>query len=253
MKRIAVLGDIHGCIDELTELYDRLSHESLDAIWTTGDLVDRGPDSGAVIDFCIKHGIRSTLGNHEHTTLSKWKAYQRGLVFKNPDKMRTLKQLNEKHVAWIESLPLLHCVDELNLVLVHGGLWPIPIYAQPLNVIRAQMIINPAHVKSLNIGRCKWWGPDAVKMGYTENGLRRQGWHRWYEIYNLKEDVIYGHSVFTKPFVHQLPGCGRTVGIDTGSCFGGPLTGIVISENWIEKTISIPPKAVYAFKIEATE
>lgn len=249
--RIAVIGDIHGCIDELTELYGKLEHESLDAIWTTGDLVDRGPDSGAVIDFCRSKGIGATMGNHEHTTLSKWKAFQRGQRFKNPDKMRTLAQLNDERVKWMEELPLLHCIDALNLVLVHGGLWPIPIYAQPLNVIRAQMIRQPSHIKSACIGRSKWWGNDAQKMGYTEADIYKRGWRRWYEIYDLPHDVVYGHSVFAWPYEHRaFTHAGRTLGIDTGSCFGGNLTAAIIGPNWVEKFISSPPKAIYAFKLD---
>lgn len=241
MTSIAVIGDIHGCIDEFTELYEKLCHESIDEIWTTGDLVDRGPDSGACIDFCIKYNIRSTMGNHEHTTLQKWKAHKRGMLFRNPDKTRTLNQLNDERVAWMTDLPLLHCVDDLNLVLVHGGLWPIPIYAQPLNVIRAQMI------KLREYGKCKWWGDDAIKMGYTEEEITTKGWRRWYEIYNRPENVVYGHSVFAKPFDYRaFPDAGRTLGIDTGSCFGGKLTAAIIGPDWVKKFVTVNPRANYA-------
>ncbi len=242
--RIAVIGDIHGCIDELTELYGKLCHESLDDIWAAGDLVDRGPDSGAVIDFCRENFIYSVKGNHEDTTLSKWKAYQRGLKFRTPDKMRTLTQLNEERVAWLEALPRLHVIDKINTVIVHGGLWPVPLFAQPPNVIRAQMI-HPH-----KIGKSKWWGEDAVKMGYTEADLRREGWHRWYEIYNRPENVVYGHSVFGIPFQHRVGDAGTSLGIDTGSCFGGRLTAAIIGPNWVEKFISVKPRDVYAgFKL----
>jgi hypothetical protein len=143
------------------------------------------------------------------------------------------------------ALPLLHCIDELNLVIVHGGLWPYPIYAQPLNVIRAQMI----HPRKY--GSSKWWGSDAEKMGYTEESLRKEGWSRWYEIYNRPENVVYGHSVFGVPYEHQaFPTAGKTLGIDTGSCFGGNLTAAIIGPNWVEKFVSVPPRAIYAFKLD---
>lgn len=38
MKRIAVIGDIHGCIDELNLLYKAICHHSIDEIWHVGDL-----------------------------------------------------------------------------------------------------------------------------------------------------------------------------------------------------------------------
>lgn len=38
IKRIGVIGDIHGCFEELIELYNALSHLELDEIWCLGDL-----------------------------------------------------------------------------------------------------------------------------------------------------------------------------------------------------------------------
>lgn len=242
--RIAVVGDSHGCIDELTELYSKLEHESLDEIWCVGDLVDRGPDSGAVIDFLREKGINSVFGNHEQSITNGWPVYLKHGKVRNPDKGRTMSQLNQAQIDWLLALPKLHCIDPLNLVIVHGGLWPVPIFAQPLNVIRAQMI------HSRKFGSCKWWGKDAIKMGHTEAELRQKGWARWYEVYNRPENVIYGHSVFSIPYQHQaFPHAGKTLGIDTGSCFGGDLTAAIVGPNWVEKFISVKPRAVYAFKL----
>ena len=60
-QRIAIFGDCHGCPEELKQLVGALSWLSLDAIFSTGDLVDRGPDSGAVVDFCRLNGIKKVL------------------------------------------------------------------------------------------------------------------------------------------------------------------------------------------------
>ena len=43
-KKVAIIGDIHGCYDELNQLLDRIDWSPRDHILIlTGDLIDRGP------------------------------------------------------------------------------------------------------------------------------------------------------------------------------------------------------------------
>jgi Calcineurin-like phosphoesterase len=49
-----VIGDIHGCPDELTRLVDKLPLNSSDRLIFLGDYVDRGPDSKGVISYLIE-------------------------------------------------------------------------------------------------------------------------------------------------------------------------------------------------------
>lgn len=66
MKSHIVIGDIHGCFDELQELLAKVAATSSDVIVSVGDLVDRGPEPGRVVEF-----FRTTpntvvlMGNHE--------------------------------------------------------------------------------------------------------------------------------------------------------------------------------------------
>lgn len=71
-----VIGDIHGCMDELTALVRELPLQSGDTLVFLGDYVDRGPNSRGVIDFILDlHGqgeyeIHCLKGNHEDMLLS---------------------------------------------------------------------------------------------------------------------------------------------------------------------------------------
>jgi serine/threonine protein phosphatase 1 len=47
---ISVVGDVHGCIDELRALWERLAPGSEDRVVFVGDLVRKGPDSDAVVE-----------------------------------------------------------------------------------------------------------------------------------------------------------------------------------------------------------
>ena len=229
-RRVALIGDIHGCIRELEELYRKLTHLSIDEVFHVGDLVDRGPDSGAVIDFCIRNKINGVMGNHEDSILNLWARYKKdGFLPKSPDKSRTISQLNAERVKYLSALPKLHVFDDLNTLIVHGGVWPhLPLYAQPLNVIRAQMI----NTDTCNLGRSRWWGVNAAKSEHqkTEAESYLEGWRRWYELYDGHQNVVFGHSVFRNPFTHKNEGTGTVYGIDQGGCFGGYLTALIIPD-----------------------
>jgi hypothetical protein len=242
MKKIAAIGDVHACIEEFEQLLKRLEWLSLDAVYHLGDLVDRGPDSGAVIAMCREKGIRGILGNHEESILKHYKRVSEGgEPPQNEDKKRTLSQLTLEDISYLKNLPLLESFPDLNTVLVHGGVWPgLTFEKQPKNVVRAQMI------NFKKIGDTRWWGKDAPlhKSGRTEDQNREDGYVRWYEIYDRPEQVFYGHSVFTQPFIYQREGFGKTIGIDTGSCFGGALTAAIIDdgEPWF---VSVKAKKVW--------
>jgi len=232
--KLALFGDVHGCIDELTELYQALCHESLDEICSLGDLVDRGPDSGAVVAFCKEHQIKLTQGNHESSILSHHKTQLKNPLHspKNEDKRRTLGSIRPEDWEYLDA-PLLHVWDDLNVVAVHGGLYPrLPLWAQPQTVKYLQMI-HPRYM-----GRTEWWGYE------EEAGYHAQGWRRWTEVYEHEQLCVYGHSVYPEPhFVNN------TLGLDTGCVFGGSLTAVILPDR---KFISVRAKRQYAERRKST-
>ena len=64
---IAIIGDIHGCLNTLKELVDKINdkYPSID-IYCVGDLVYRGNFSYEVIEFVNSRNIRFTPGNHDY-------------------------------------------------------------------------------------------------------------------------------------------------------------------------------------------
>jgi hypothetical protein len=192
----------------------------------------------------MRNGIKGVKGNHEDNILNLYDRHVKsGWLPKAEDKCRTISQLNTSRAEWIRALPNLHILEELNTVLVHGGLWPfLPLHAQPLNVIRAQMI-NPNEP-----GRSRWWGRGAAESKHqkTEGESRAEGWSRWYEIYDGPWNVVFGHSVFKKPFVHKNESAGTIYGIDQGSCFGGYLTALILPEG---KFVQVRVKQAYVGRV----
>ncbi|MEJ6560028.1 MAG: metallophosphoesterase, partial [Akkermansiaceae bacterium] len=67
--RTLAIGDIHGCLDALKNIWKAIDPQPDDRIIFMGDYVDRGPDCKGVIDFLIglkdQFDITFLSGNHE--------------------------------------------------------------------------------------------------------------------------------------------------------------------------------------------
>lgn len=237
MRRIGFIGDIHGCIDELRELHRLLVLEGVDEVWCTGDYVDRGPDSEAVIQYCIEHNIRGVCGNHDSVIRELNAFWVSGGKTKFPtrseDKQRTLSQLSPSSIKYLEQLPWLAVFDDLNTVLVHGGLFPhIPLYEQ---LKHGHMLCRLQLIRRWDYQETRWFNID--RKGRTEEQNRQERFHRWYHLYDGPQNIVFGHSVFPEPLVYQNENCGTCYGIDQGGVFGGSLTGLILPD---VKFISVP-------------
>ncbi|HEX4508730.1 MAG TPA: metallophosphoesterase, partial [Burkholderiaceae bacterium] len=69
--RTLFVGDVHGCLDELTALL-RLAavDDARDRVILVGDVTAKGPDSQGVLALIREHGYRAVLGNHDAKVLS---------------------------------------------------------------------------------------------------------------------------------------------------------------------------------------
>jgi bis(5'-nucleosyl)-tetraphosphatase (symmetrical) len=118
------IGDIQGCHAELVRLLDYLGFSpSRDRLWLVGDLVNRGPDSLAVLRFVKGLGERAitVLGNHDLHLVMQSEGHGKTsaedtlkAVLDAPDR--------EELIAWLRARPLFHVEDEF--AMVHAGLLP---------------------------------------------------------------------------------------------------------------------------------
>ena len=75
-----VIGDVQGCFNELIKLTKKIKfNPSQDKLIFAGDLVNRGPQSLEVLEFCLqnKKSIKAVLGNHDLYLLSLIKSNQK--------------------------------------------------------------------------------------------------------------------------------------------------------------------------------
>ena len=71
-SRTIIVGDVHGCLNELKNLLQECSYDRAeDRIVFVGDLVNKGPDSARVVQYAREINAFSVRGNHDDALLSK--------------------------------------------------------------------------------------------------------------------------------------------------------------------------------------
>jgi protein phosphatase len=237
-----IIGDVHGCIDELIELLDQLGYcaelagsgSERSAITRAplrrravfvGDLVDRGPatpDVLRVVMAMVEAGQAWCVpGNHDNKFM-RWLQGRpvkltHGLDISTSQMRQEAESFHHRARAFIEALPHYLQLDHGRLVVAHAG-------------IREDMI-----------GRTS----DSVRrfclFGDTDNQHDAHGLpirYHWAADYSGEPAIVYGHTPVAAP-----EWVNNTLCIDTGCVFGGALTAL----RWPEReVIAVPARDTYA-------
>ena len=226
--RTIVVGDVHGCRDEVERLLDVLRFSAGDSLYFVGDLLSRGPDPEGVLALIRRTGAKSVRGNHDDA-LSKWRAAQQTGVSDPPIKgsqRRVAELLDESDWELIESLPLHLDLPDHGVRLVHAGVVPgIPIDQQPVEAFLSMRYLGP-HNEPIEKGGTVLWG------------TRYQG----------PPHVVFGHNAQPEPQIHPW-----ATGIDTAAVYGGRLTAMVLergqevppADRRRDALVSVPANAAY--------
>lgn len=135
-----LIGDIQGCDSALQHLLDKIAFSpSRDTLYLMGDLVNRGPDSLAVMRRTVQMGAsaRCLLGNHDLHLL----AVAQGVrprhrndtldgVLQAPDRDGLLEWLRTQSMAMLENL------HGHEVLMVHAGVLPCWTAQQTLALAR---------------------------------------------------------------------------------------------------------------------
>jgi protein phosphatase len=247
-----IIGDVHGCADELEELLGRLGYvasESIPGLGATdpetgsenvfihpagrkavfvGDLVDRGPrvlDVVRIVHNMVQYGSGLCVpGNHDVKLLKKLLGRDvqitHGLA-------QTLAEINalpdeargpfcEQLIAFLDRLVSHYVLDDSKLVVAHAGM--------------------KQEMQGRGSGRVREFALYGETTGETDEfGLPVR--HNWAAEYRGPAMVVYGHTPVPEP-----DWLNRTVNIDTGCVFGGKLTALRYPER---EFASVPARQTY--------
>ena len=121
------IGDLQGCHAEFMALIGRIGFDARrDRLWLTGDLVNRGPDSLAVLREVKSLGdaVTVVLGNHDLHLLAM--AYAPRGVRKRERELEAVLDAPDaaELLHWLAARPLLHRERGVAWTLIHAGLPP---------------------------------------------------------------------------------------------------------------------------------
>lgn len=251
MSRSIFIGDIHGCLDEFEALIKKLELGRDDTVFCAGDFMDRGPKPAECVRLARESGFRAVIGNHDEKHL-RWRRHEdrraANPAYKNPMRPMPPERLAENaaltaaDIAWLEGLPIV--LEALpGWLVVHAGLFP------KLS-LEAQLRDKETRDKLIRIR----WVDKAGEFVPLEDDTAADGppgSRPWMEAYDGKYNVVYGHAVhsLSSPRVDVQthgPVETKTFGIDTGCCFGGALTALVIEPQRCVEVVQVRARKAYA-------
>ena len=233
-----IIGDIHGCFDELVELLKELGYEistqpdgetivkppeGRKAIFV-GDFVDRGPKVSEVLRLVMwmqkADAAICVPGNHD---IKLVRALHGRKVNPTHGLAETLSQLEKESTEFktqiaefIDGLVSHYVLDNGKLVVAHAGM--------------------KAELQGRASGRVREFALYGETTGETDEfGLPIRS--NWADEYRGDAMVVYGHTPVAEP-----QWMNRTINIDTGCVFGGTLTALRYPE---KELVSVPAHQTY--------
>jgi protein phosphatase len=237
-----IIGDIHGCYDELQLLLKQLGYqfdlsehgeispgpsarhpEGRKAVFL-GDLVDRGPKITDVLKLVMNMVADGSAlcvpGNHDTKLLKKLRGRDvritHGLAESIEQLERETPEFRDRVANFIESLVSHYVLDDGSLVVAHAGL------------------------KESLQGRGSGAVRDFALFGETTGETDEFGLpvrYNWAAEYRGRAAVVYGHTPVPAP-----EWLNRTINIDTGCVYGGSLTALRYPER---ELIAVPAAQTY--------
>jgi len=211
-SRTIVVGDIHGCYDELMDLLVQVDFGANDRIVSVGDLITKGPKNREVLElFMSDSRFTTVIGNHDLALRRLWNGEDVDLKAAQKEAQRELKDDKDRFLPFLNSLPFV--IDLGSHLVVHAGVRP--------NVEQeSQTTEDLTQIRTL--------GEDRESKEGTP----------WYDVYNGDKVVLFGHWPAPEPRRGL-----KALGLDTGCVYGHHLTVYTLETGELS---SVPARDTYS-------
>ncbi len=232
---ICAIGDIHGLYEQLIELHEliferrRIDYPNHEFILVhVGDFIDRGPRSFEVIEEMIHleqdadFQIINLRGNHEQQFVDVYNLESEyahlldtWLCWGGSETVRSYETAGktlpyQRHVEWINSLPLAWKHSPSKTIFVHAGIDP-----ETYPNIDPDVVLWTRSAKFMNVAD---WNNPAL-----------DGW-----------TVVHGHTpTRSKQYEFVTTEHNSRINIDTGAVYAGSLTAVLLCEDRAPEFISV--------------
>jgi aryl carrier-like protein len=255
MTRTIIIGDVHGCANELRALIAKLGVSTDDHVVSVGDLLDKGPDSAGAVKVLRdlrNSGVQVTLvrGNHEesHERLRRNDAVTARSGKPNPmtraaELREVSSSLSAEDVAFLETaVPLLH-IPEHGAVVVHGGV--LPTHTElPSDWSKVSGKVRRDLEK---VYRVRFVTPDGDMVSLGEEADADRFWADRYD--GRFGHVFFGHEPFHKS--SQQVSFPHATGLDLGAVHGNLLAAAVLDSSGVQ-FVTVPAAKVFAKPFHTT-
>ena len=238
-----VVGDVQGCVRELERLVEAIDFDpSRDELWSVGDLVNRGPDSLAVLRLWRDIGGSGVLGNHDVYALRADAGTRRrkrdtlDALLAAPD----VDQLLEPLRGWPLLARLRVQQPGRETWLVHAGLHPLwsdlPAVAARINTgPRDAAWLDAPDTRFATRVRCCTAAGRLSDHSGPPAGCPKPC-RPWDDFYGGEALIVHGHWARRGHYRR-----GSTLGLDSGCVYGGPLTAWNAEEDRIVQVAGYRP------------
>ncbi|HEX8562349.1 MAG TPA: metallophosphoesterase family protein [Flavobacterium sp.] len=215
MGRTLVIGDIHGGLKAIDQVFDRAKVTPDDKLIFLGDYVDGWSESPQVLDFLIdlrdKQDCIFIRGNHDDLLMDWLRGKDNELWYHHGGESTVVAYADlsiedkQRHIGFLDSLQSCHC-DEEKRLFVHAGF---------TNMHGVEHEVYP---------RLLFWDRTLWEMACGLDKSLRCTDAVYPKRLSLYKEIFIGHTPVTK--------IGKTVpvqmanvwNIDTGAAFKGPLS-----------------------------
>ena len=229
MQRTIFIWDIHGCFDEFIALLEKIKYNiETDQLYLTGDLINKWPKVIELLNFLIKNPqIKSVIWNNEVNFIRYIGDLKVKRNFKNNKKLKNLikkglfdkkyekqnklfdkylENFSKEHIEYLLNLPLY--IENKDWILLHWGIIP-------------WKKLEEHHIDEIT-------------------RIRDYNWKPWYEYYNWKKTIIYGHRA-----ANWLSIKNNTIWLDSSCVYWKHLTTYILNNNWWPELSQISAKTTY--------
>jgi polynucleotide kinase-phosphatase len=233
-----IIGDAHGCADELEELLAKLGYAPDAAgVWRhqegrkavfLGDLVDRGPRIPDVLKVVMRmvgaEAAYCVPGNHDIRLMRRLRGREVKITHGLRDSLEQLEreppEFRKQVADFIDDLVSHYVFDDGKLVVAHAGM--------------------KEEMQGRGSGKVRDFALYSETTGESDEfGLPRR--FNWAAEYRGRAMVVYGHTPTPEP-----EWLNRTINIDSGCVFGGKLTALRYPER---ELVAVSARKVYAVPV----
>lgn len=250
MPKTFIIGDVHGCIDELQELVQQIAPTADDHLIFIGDLIDRGPDSSAVVRQVVQwseqFNVKLILGNHEEKFLRYVQHIREGSG--NEKQMKhinefphLLNSLSDDELDFLgQAYHSLH-IPEINTLLIHGGVWRDIHFPLPASYVYNSEI-SKVHKQLSLLSKTRYLDPKGRFVLFGEEKPEDIFWAEEYK--GQYGHIYFGHHPFMQFGPYHFS---YATALDTGCVYGGWLTAVEINCHEV-KHRSVAARKIYCPK-----